>query len=404
MPAPAEDAPAATAKASRSQLWPFAALSASYFAHVGFFNPYLPLWLKDQGYGVLAISAFLSLQAATRLFAPYAWGTLADRTGQRVKLMRYGASAALVVAAALWFPLGGAALFVVLLLMFTHTSGVMPMNEAALAQLVSADGTFNVRRYGRVRLCGSLGFLFTVVLAGTWFERFGMQHFPAWAFLTLGAVVASTWALPDTPEATHHATTRPPDVWPLLRLPEVRWLFVSVFFHVLSHTFIYVFFSLYLDGLGYSKTAIGLLWAVSVVIEIGWFFTQGRWLPLLSLNAWLLLAAGVMVLRMGLTAGLAGWWPVLVLAQALHAVTFAAHHTACIALVSHHFAGGLRGRGQALYTVIGYGLTGVCGGLVGGAVSEVFGMASVFWLAACCAGAALASAWRLQRIRRSVIY
>ena len=29
----------------------------------------------------------------------------------------------------------------------------------------------------------------------------------------------------------------------------------------------------------------------------------------------------------------------------LHALTFATHHTACIALVSHHFSGRLRGRG-----------------------------------------------------------
>ena len=28
------------------QIVPFAALSASYFAHIGFFNPYLPLWLQ----------------------------------------------------------------------------------------------------------------------------------------------------------------------------------------------------------------------------------------------------------------------------------------------------------------------------------------------------------------------
>ena len=33
--------------AGRRQLVPFAALSASYFAHIGFFNPYLPLWLKE---------------------------------------------------------------------------------------------------------------------------------------------------------------------------------------------------------------------------------------------------------------------------------------------------------------------------------------------------------------------
>ncbi|MEY3426802.1 MAG: putative 3-phenylpropionic acid transporter [Pseudomonadota bacterium] len=36
---------------NRRQLIPFAAVSASYFAHIGFFNPYLPLWLKELGFG-----------------------------------------------------------------------------------------------------------------------------------------------------------------------------------------------------------------------------------------------------------------------------------------------------------------------------------------------------------------
>ena len=50
----------------RRQLLPFAALSASYFAHIGFFNPYLPLWLKDLGLSIFTISLLTSLQAATR--------------------------------------------------------------------------------------------------------------------------------------------------------------------------------------------------------------------------------------------------------------------------------------------------------------------------------------------------
>ena len=82
----------ATSKATTRQLFPFAALSASYFAHIGFFNPYLPLWLKDMGYGIFAISVFTSIQAATRLFAPYGWGWLSDHTGEReaASLWRYG--------------------------------------------------------------------------------------------------------------------------------------------------------------------------------------------------------------------------------------------------------------------------------------------------------------------------
>ena len=382
---------------SRPQLLPFAGLSASYFAHIGFFNPYLPLWLKELGFGLIAISLLTSVQSATRLFAPYAWGTLSDRTGERVKLLRYGASAALVFSIGLWFPLGGVAMFTVLLLMFTHTSAMMPMSEAALAHLVSQGGAFDARRYGRVRLWGSLGFLVTVVLAGGWFERFGMGDFPVWTAVTLAAVVVSVWLLPDTKEPAHHVEDHP-DIRPVLRQPAVRWFFAAVFFHILAHIFIYVFFSLYLDAMGYSKSVIGMLWAVSVVIEIGWFFTQGRWLPKLSLTGWLVLASALMALRMGLTAGFPMVWPLLLLAQAMHAITFAAHHTVCIALLSHHFPGRLRGRGQALYTVVGYGFPGVIGGLGGGLLSSILGLASVFWLSAACAVVATGCAWRLRQL------
>ncbi|MFT7116940.1 MAG: PPP family 3-phenylpropionic acid transporter, partial [Rhodoferax sp.] len=261
---------------------------------------------------------------------------------------------------------------------FTHTSAMMSMSEAAMAHLVSNGGAFDVRRYGRVRLWGSMGFLVTVLLAGAWFERFGMAHFPAWTVLTLAAVVLSTWLLPDQKEEAHAATSVKGSIWPVVRQRQVQWLFASMFFHVLSHMGIYVFFSLYLDSLGYSKSMIGLLWALSVVVEIVWFFSQSRWLPLLSLTGWLVLCAGVTALRMGLTATSATVLPVLLLAQALHAITFAAHHSVAIALLSHHFPGRLRGRGQALYTVIGYGFPGVLGALAGGALSARYGLGAVF--------------------------
>jgi PPP family 3-phenylpropionic acid transporter len=49
---------------------PFAALSATYFAHIGFFNPYLPLWLKELGLPIVVISLLTSVQSFTRVFAP----------------------------------------------------------------------------------------------------------------------------------------------------------------------------------------------------------------------------------------------------------------------------------------------------------------------------------------------
>ena len=76
--------------AKTPSLVPFAALSASYFAHIGFFNPYLPLWLKDLGLPIFTIGLLTSMQSFTRLFAPYAWGALSDHTGERVRLRMLG--------------------------------------------------------------------------------------------------------------------------------------------------------------------------------------------------------------------------------------------------------------------------------------------------------------------------
>lgn len=379
---------------------PFAALSASYFAHIGFFNPYLSLWLKEMGYGIFAISILTSLQAATRLFAPYGWGTLSDRTGERVKLLRFCALVALTMTVGLWFDLGLLGLSLVFFVLFTHTSAMMPMSEAAMAHLVSQGGSFNAHRYGRVRLWGSVGFLITVFAAGSWFEAYGMRHFPAWTSITMLAVALSVWRLPDLKEAvqTHHETVA---VGPILRDPKVIWFFASLFFHVLAHIGIYVYFSLYLDSLGYSKTMIGLMWAVSVVMEILWFFTQSRWLPRFSLAGWLVLCGAAMVVRMGLTAFGASVLGVLVIAQLLHAMTFAAHHAVCIALISEHFPARLRGRGQALFTVIGYGFTGVLGSLGGGWLSAQFGLATVYGASLVMAAVGTACAVKVWRLRQA---
>lgn len=265
-----------------------------------------------------------------------------------------------------------------------------------MAHLVSQGGVFDARRYGRVRLWGSIGFLLTVLIAGVWFEAFGMGHFPSLTILSLLAVLLSTFWMPDLKEAIPAEAARPA-VWPVLRRPPVRWFFVSTFFHVLSHIGVYVFFSLYLDALGYSKTLIGLMWAVSVLVEIAWFFWQARWLQRLPLTGWLLLCSAAMALRMALTAAWADVLLVLVLAQCLHALTFATHHTVCVALVSRHFPGRLRGRGQALYTVIAYGFPGVIGALLGGQISERWGLVWVFWASVLTSLLAVLASWKVWR-------
>lgn len=385
--------------AGHRQLVPFAALSATYFAHIGFFNPYLPLWLKSLGLPITVISLLASVQSFTRVFAPYAWGALSDHTGERVKLLRISAAVALFASAGLWFDGDAWWIALVLLLLFTHTSSMMGLTEAAMAHLVAGDWG----RYGRVRLWGSAGFMLTVFAAGAWFERFGMGSFPGWTAVTLLGVLLCTLWLPNVKDTAHHEHVEREPVLPVLRQPAVRWFFVSLFFHVMAHFAVYAFFSLYLDALGYSKATIGLLWAVSVLVEIAWFYAQGRLLGRWPMERWLLVCAAATVLRMALIAGLASWLVALFVAQVLHALTFAAHHTACIALVTRHFPGQLRGRGQALFTVIGYGAGGVLGVLAGGLVVDRWGFEALFAAATGLGLVAVLCARRVARLEAAAV-
>jgi PPP family 3-phenylpropionic acid transporter len=386
---------AVLATAGVRQLVPFAALSATYFAHIGFFNPYLPLWLKAQGLPIVAISLLVSVQSFTRVFAPYAWGALSDHTGERVKLLRISAAIALAASAGLWVTGSEWWIALVLLLLFTHTSSMMSLTEAAMAHLVAGDWG----RYGKVRLWGSAGFLVTVFAAGASFERWGMGSFPAWAAVTLAGVLAATFWLPDVKEAPQPASHVPHEpIAEALRRPVVRWFFASLFFHVMAHYAIYAFYSLYLDSLGYEKSTIGALWALSVLVEIVWFYAQGRLIGRFRIEHWLVICGVATALRMALIAGFGHSLLALFVAQLLHAPSFATHHTCCIAMVSKHFPGRLRGRGQALFTVTGYGLGGVIGVLAGGAVAARWGFALMFALAAVLGVLATLCAQRARRL------
>lgn len=371
----------------------FGTLSFAYFATIGLFNPYAPLWFQHMGLSTLAIGALSSMQAWTRVVAPYAWSWAADHRGNRHHLLRAAAALTLLASLGYLAQPGAAAIAVITALLFLANGGIAPLSEAALVHRVSSGSGIDAGRYGRVRVWGSIGFVVSVSGCGALLQATGIEAFP-WFVVAMGAaLLAAAWVLPAAGADDGHARTAPP-VLSVLRRPAVAWFFASAFFTVLAHSSLYAFFSLYLVSLGYGKAVVGALWAVAVACEIVFFWTQGAWFHRLSPHRWLQAAAVLTLLRFAGMAALGGAWWVLVLAQATHAVTFAGHHAACVTLVDRWFPGAVRSRGQALYTTLAYGLSGVVGGVAGGALGERHGFAALFWAAAAAGALAWACVWR----------
>jgi PPP family 3-phenylpropionic acid transporter len=376
---------------TRFRTAPFGALWLCYYGFVGLFNPYSPLWLSHLGYSTLAIGAFASLQSWTRVVAPYAWGWLADHGGRRVTLLRLAAVLSALAAAGLWGvrDAGAWPLALVIAALFLANGAFTPIGETLLLKHLHSGRELDARRYGRVRLWGSVGFIVSVLSFGVVLQRTGIAALPLFTFGVFVLLAWAAWRVPEPAEAQAAAPQPRAPIAAVLRLPEVRWFFAGVMLTVLAHTALYAFFSLYLDSLGYGKPAVGMLWGVSVAVEIVFFALAGRHFARLGEHRWLLLAALLTAGRFALTAGFGSVPAVLVLAQLTHALTFAAHHMACTSLIARHFPDRLRARGSALYSTLGYGVPGVVGGVAGGALSERFGLPAVFWAASL---AALASA------------
>lgn len=380
-------------------LRPFARVWFCYFAAMGAFQLYAPLWFRELGLSALAIGSIAALQSWTRVFAPYSWAWFADHGGDRGRLMRLAGGLCVVAALALALSgrYGVAAVSLCVALLFVANGAVIPLMEATLAQHLNlAAGGGAGGRYGRARVWGSIGFMASALLFGALLNALGIRAWPWLVLLLWGLLAASLWHLPLGHEPSHHDKA-PAGALAVLRRPEVAWFFAGVFLTVLAHVSLYAFFSLFAAAAGMSETAIGVLWSVGVVVEIGFFWTQGHWFGRLSMHNWLLLAAAVSVLRFGLMAALGHWTLVLVLTQATHAITFAAQHAACITLVARYFPGRLRGRGQALYSTLGYGLSGVIGGVAGGALIERWGYPAAFWASAAAALLAIACLLRSRR-------
>lgn len=340
--------------------WHLAGFYFCYFAFVGAFSPYWSLYLQHLGFAAVDIALLMSSLQFTRILAPWAWGWLADHLGRRALIVRLAAFISLICYLGVFFGQSFAWLMAVMLLMSFFWSASLPLVEATtLAHLGRAS-----QGYSRIRLWGSIGFLLTVIAVGHALDLLPVAEL-LWIVLTCKlAIVVFAIRLPETglPKGRQQALP----MRDILRRPEVTAFFLASLTMGIAHGPYYTFFSIYLVDLGYSKGAVGWLWALGVLAEIGVFMLMPRLVARQGLRRLLLISFALAILRFVITGWLAQYLTLILLAQLLHAATFAVYHAAAVQCVHRFFDGPHHAKGQAVYSMVSYGIGGTIGGLMSG--------------------------------------
>lgn len=365
---------------TKNYYWRIAGFYFFYYAFIGMFAPYWSLYLQSIHFNAVEIGILMSVQPVMRMLAPNLWGWLADHTGKRLLVIQAAATLSAVFYLGVFATTSFWGMLLVLGLMSFFWSASMPLVEATT---LSYLGT-HTARYGRLRSWGSVGFIASVVGLGYAFDYIAIAWL-LWAGLIceLGILVFSR-QLPATQVVPHHTDQQ--SIRQILLKPSVMLLFGACFLMSAAHGPYYTFFSIYLVEHGYSKTAVGGLWALGVICEIAVFFLMSRLANRYGFTRILIASFALAVVRFMLIGWCVDFLLLLLLAQVLHAATFGAYHAASLGLVHQTFRGRHQSKGQAIFGSLTYGAGGMLGGLISGPIWQYYGASLLY---TCSAGMAL---------------
>jgi PPP family 3-phenylpropionic acid transporter len=369
--------------------WRIAGFYFFYYAFIGMFAPYWSLYLKSIHFDAIEISILMSVQPVMRMIAPNLWGWLADHTGKRLLVVQIAATLSAVCYLGVFATTSFWGMLLVLGLMSFFWSASMPLVEATTLTYLGK----NTAHYGRIRSWGSVGFIVSVVGLGYAFDYIAIAWL-LWAGVVceIGILIFSR-QIPPTEVLAHHTDSQ--SIRNIVLQPRVLALFGACFLMSVAHGPYYTFFSIYLVEHGYAKSAVGGLWALGVICEIGVFFLMPWLVRRYGFIHILVVSFSLAVLRFMLIGWGVDWLLLLLIAQVLHAATFGAYHAASVGLVHEFFQGRHQSKGQALFGSLTYGAGGMLGGLASGPIWQHYG-ASVLY--SCSAAMALLGmllmAWR----------
>lgn len=370
---------------------PYWRLSAFYFAYygaLGAFTPYFARWLAEVGHSAFWVSAVMALWYATRIVAPPMWSLLCARSPRPLRWLHLGAAlTVLSFSAFLWRH----DLAVVLLAMAAFSffaNAILPQFESITFEHL---GTRRAH-YGRIRAWGSIGFLLVAAAYGPLFERNGYAPLPNYLLpLLLLTFVA---ALLHRHGSGRVSVAGREGLREALRLPGLRRLLWLAFLMQISFGPFYVFYTIHLDGFGYSASTIGALWTIGVLAEVVAFAVMPHVFARVTPQNVLQLCLLVTVLRWAMVAVLPENAPLMFAMQLLHALSFGAFHAACMQSLAETVPTRLAQHAQALLYGLSSGIGGVIGALWAGQLWQLGAGRAAFLGAAVVAGAAIGLARR----------
>ena len=341
-----------------------------YFGVFGIFLPYFNLYCYHIGFTGLQIGTLSALRSVTLVFFSLAWGVLADR----FKIRRPIYILCNIASALIWIFYLFTENFLVMLVI-TAFYGIFYAPIISFLEAFSMDVLGKEKKsYGRLRMWGSISFILVVISLGKIIDLFSVRLIMV--LILAGSLMQASISFKIPNINISQKDLFSPATKSLLNIRTIIFLFCA-FLMLVSHGTYYGFFSIHLENLGYSKTFIGIAWALASTAEILVMIKSGRIFKTFSPEKILTFSFIVAAIR---------WFilffttseTIILISQVLHAVTYGTFHMASILYIDLLSPDKNKTFGQAVNNAATYGLGLMVGFFLNGWLYEIVDTSFLF--------------------------
>ena len=290
----------------------------------GIVLPFFPVWLADHQFSDHQIGTILAVPMVVRVLVAPIVAVFADRMQERAHVLLWSGILSLLTAIALYWTTNFWPVLIVFALQGATFAPYVPVVESIVISGVRRWGL----DYGSMRVWGSVAFIVSTLIGGELVGKWGgAMVLPVMIFgFTLTIVMAVFCPRIGPTRRRGQPINLPATTGSGLREPHLLLLLLGVSIQQASHALLNAFSSIYWHQLGFSGTAVGLLWSAGVASEVTVFFLSRRLNR--RFNAWTLI-------RFGCAVSICRWvfFPMetsfigFFMLQCLHGFTYAFVHT-----------------------------------------------------------------------------
>lgn len=317
---------------------------------IGALHPYLAVVLSRAGASGRELALVLLIFPVGLLLVGPAWAWVADRTGRSLRVLRLSLFFAVVGAG--WMATADTWMGMLPGIVLVALSRVSCVSLVDV--LVVRHKRLGPKRYGPIRLWGSIGFMAGAFATGYWLDTWWRAPLAASAaLLALGFGVS--FLLPSPASTSASGPAERPPLSSLLRNRALMGLYLVAVVHIATISSYDSLFGLHAESVHMAQGLVGAAVALGVFAEVVVMALGHRLLGRFSARTLILIGLVSGIPRWLLTGGSDTPW-ILVATQSLHGLGFGAFWIGGVAWIHEHAPDRLRNTAQSLFLASGWGL------------------------------------------------